>query len=121
MPTSTISSAAAASGSPAPTCASATAASTTTWASSRYGRTHRTVLVSDGGAVFGSAPDGGLLARIGRYVDVVDHQALALRKRWLISNFLGGTMTGAYWGIGSATGSYAARRRRATRRGSPPR
>ena len=69
---------------------------------------HRTVLVSDGGAVFGAAPDGGLLARIGRYVDIVDHQALALRKRWLISNFLDGTMDGAYWGIGSATGSYSA-------------
>jgi NTE family protein len=69
-------------------------------------KTHRTVLVSDGGAVFGSASDGGLLARIGRYVDIVDHQALALRKRWLISNFLDGTMAGTYWGIGSATGSY---------------
>jgi NTE family protein len=71
-------------------------------------KNHRTVLVSDGGAVFGSATDGGLLARIGRYVDIVDHQALALRKRWLISNFLDGTMDGAYWGIGSATGSYPA-------------
>jgi NTE family protein len=70
-------------------------------------KTHRTVLVSDGGAVFSSASDGGLLARIGRYVDIVDHQALALRKRWLISNFLDGTMTGAYWGIGSATRNYA--------------
>jgi NTE family protein len=69
---------------------------------------HRAVLVSDGGAVFGTASDGGLLARIGRYVDIVDHQALALRKRWLISNFLDGTMDGAYWGIGSATGNYKA-------------
>jgi NTE family protein len=69
---------------------------------------HRTVLVSDGGAVFGTASDGGLLSRIGRYVDIVDHQALALRKRWLISSFLDGTMDGAYWGIGSATGSYPA-------------
>jgi NTE family protein len=69
---------------------------------------HRTVLVSDGGAVFGSASDRGLLARIGRYVDIVDYQALALRKRWLISNFLDGTMSGAYWGIASATGSYGA-------------
>jgi NTE family protein len=67
---------------------------------------HRTVLVSDGGAVFGSATDRGLLKRIGRYVDVIDNQGRALRKRWLISNFLDGTMTGAYWGIGSATGNY---------------
>jgi len=70
-------------------------------------KTHRAVVVSDGGAVFGSASDGGLLARIGRYVDIVDNQALALRKRWLISNFLNNTMDGAYWGIGSATSSYA--------------
>jgi NTE family protein len=69
---------------------------------------HRTVMVSDGGAVFSSASDKGLLARISRYVDVVDYQALALRKRWLLSNFLDGTMSGAYWGIGSATGSYEA-------------
>jgi NTE family protein len=69
---------------------------------------HKTVLVSDGGAVFGTASDGGFFARIGRYVDIVDHQALALRKRWLISNFLDNTMDGAYWGIGSATGSYRA-------------
>ena len=69
-------------------------------------KTHRTVLVSDGGAVFGSVSDGGLLARIGRYIDIVDHQALALRKRWLISSFLDRTMDGTYWGIGSATGNY---------------
>jgi NTE family protein len=69
---------------------------------------HRTVLVSDGGAVFATVSDGGLLKRIGRYVDIVDSQALALRKRWLISNFLDNTMDGAYWGIGSATRSYAA-------------
>src|SRR5204862_332051 len=69
---------------------------------------HHTLLVSDGGAVFASASDSGLLARISRYVDIVDSQALALRKRWLISNFLDGAMAGAYWGIGSAVGNYAA-------------
>ena len=69
---------------------------------------HATVLVSDGGAVFDSATDTGLLARIGRYVDIVGQQALALRKRWLISNYLDNTMDGAYWGIGSATDSYPA-------------
>jgi NTE family protein len=70
-------------------------------------KTHRAVLVSDGGAVFTSMSDGGLFARIGRYVDIVDNQALALRKRWLISSFLDGTMNGSYWGIGSETSSYA--------------
>ena len=69
-------------------------------------KNHRTVLVSDGGAVFGSAGDGGLFQRLGRYVDIIDNQAVALRKRWLISNFIDGTMAGTYWGIGSATSSY---------------
>lgn len=69
---------------------------------------HRTVLVSDGGAVFGVATDRGLLARLGRYMNVIEYQGLAVRKRWLISNFLDDTMNGAYWGIGSATSSYAA-------------
>ena len=72
-------------------------------------KNHATVLVSDGGAVFDSATDSGLLARIGRYVDIVGQQALALRKRWLISNFLDGTMDGAYWG--SAARPAATRRR----------
>jgi NTE family protein len=70
-------------------------------------KNHRVVLVSDGGAVFGSASDGGLLQRLRRYVDILDHQALALRKRWLISNFVDRVMSGAYWGIGSATSSFA--------------
>ena len=71
-------------------------------------KSHRVVLVSDGGAVFGSASDGGLLHRLQRYADILDHQAVALRKRWLISNFVGRVMSGAYWGIGSATSSFAA-------------
>jgi NTE family protein len=70
-------------------------------------KNHRVVLVSDGGAVFGSASDGGLLQRLRRYADILDHQALALRKRWLISSFVDRVMSGAYWGIGSATSSFA--------------
>jgi NTE family protein len=67
---------------------------------------HRTVLVSDGGAALTNAGDGGLFQRLGRYVDIVANQAAALRKRWLISNFIEGAMSGTYWGIGSATASY---------------
>ena len=68
---------------------------------------HRTVLVSDGGWTLMRAGDGGIFQRIGRYVEIVDYQAAALHKRWLISSFLAGEMTGTYWGIGSATSSYA--------------
>jgi NTE family protein len=68
---------------------------------------HRTVLVSDGGGMFASTGDAGLVQRLGRYIDIVHNQAAALRKRWLISNFLDGQMSGTYWGIGSVTSSYA--------------
>jgi NTE family protein len=70
-------------------------------------KNHETILVSDGGAVFGSLGDTGLLARLSRYVDVIDYQGVAVRKRWLISNFVSHAMYGAYWGIGSATSHYA--------------
>ena len=39
-------------------------------------KNHRIVLVSDGGAVFGSASDGGLLQRLRRYVDIL------VTRRW---------------------------------------
>jgi NTE family protein len=70
-------------------------------------KNHETILVSDGGAVFGSLGDAGLLARLSRYVDVIDYQGVAVRKRWLISNFVSQAMYGAYWGIGGATSHYA--------------
>lgn len=70
-------------------------------------KNHRAVLVSDGGAVFSNAGDRGLFQRIGRYIDILDNQAVALRKRWLISSFLDGDLDGAYWGIGSASASFA--------------
>jgi NTE family protein len=66
----------------------------------------RTVLVSDGGAVFRAKRDRGLLQRINRYTEIAGRQGSALRKRWLISNFLRGEMDGAYWGLGSAADHY---------------
>lgn len=50
-----------------------------------------------------------MIWEIKRYVSIPENQALALRKRWLISNFLAGVMKGAYWGIGSATENYGPR------------
>jgi NTE family protein len=70
-------------------------------------RTHAAVLVSDAGALFNAEADRNLLWRIRRYTAIPENQAGALRKRWLISNFLAGVMDGAYWGISSATSSYA--------------
>jgi NTE family protein len=69
------------------------------------------VLVSDGGATFDFRPDRGLLKafrRLGRYTGIQGRQAGALRKRWLISNFHLGELSGAYWGIGSDVTNYDA-------------
>ena len=67
---------------------------------------HATVLVSDGGATFDPEPDRGLFRRLKRYSDIISNQVGALRKRWLLSNFINGALTGTYWGIGSLAENY---------------
>ncbi len=69
-------------------------------------RDHERVLVSDGGASLNFAPDRGLFKRIRRYMSVSEAQGTEVRKRWLISNFVDETMSGTYWGVASAAGSY---------------
>ena len=70
-------------------------------------KSHEYILVSDGGAPFDVSEDRGLLWRIGRYVAVVDNQARALRKRWLLASLTAGDYRGAYWSVRSATTSYS--------------
>ena len=70
---------------------------------------HAIVLSSDGGSLFDFAADKNFFARVERYISIQGNQALALRKRWLISNFLTGVMEGTYWGIGSLTANYGPR------------
>lgn len=72
---------------------------------------HQVVIVSDGGGVFEGETDRGLLWRLSRYTGIVEHQSRALRKRWLISGFMTGSLQGTYWGIGSAASHYAAHAR----------
>ena len=67
---------------------------------------HKVVLVSDGGGVFEGQQDLGLLWRLNRYIDIQGNQARAVRKRWLISNFITRQLSGAYWGIGSSADHY---------------
>jgi NTE family protein len=69
-------------------------------------KSHATLLVSDGGAPFAFEPDRGLLRRLRRYTDIISGQVGALRKRWLVSNFMTGTLSGTYWGVSSAVASY---------------
>lgn len=69
-------------------------------------KNHDVVLVSDGGGVFDFTGDRSLPQRLMRYTAIVERQALGLRRRWLISSFVNGSLSGAYWGIGSARRSY---------------
>ena len=67
-------------------------------------KNHRAVLVSDGGAVFNRTAPHGLISQIGRYLAIQGNQAGAIRKRWLISQFVSGEesrLRGVYFGIGS--------------------
>lgn len=68
---------------------------------------HETVLTSDGGALFRVGGDNGFSFEVGRFIGIPENQALALRKRWLISNFVSQQMKGTYWGIGTTVAEYA--------------
>ncbi len=67
---------------------------------------HEYVLTSDGGALFSIGGDTGFRWEIGRFIGIPENQALALRKRWLISSFIAGQMKGTYWGIGGTCADY---------------
>jgi NTE family protein len=65
-------------------------------------RSHRTLLVSNGGATFDFGPDKGLLWRLQRYTSIVSRQASAVRQRWLIAGYQRDRLTGAYWSIANS-------------------
>jgi NTE family protein len=67
---------------------------------------HEIVLASDGGALFPVGGDNGFAWEVGRFISIPENQALALRKRWLISNFNAGQLKGTYWGIGGSAYDY---------------
>jgi len=74
---------------------------------------HDYVLASDGGALFSVGGDTGFSWEVGRYIAIPENQALAVRKRWLISNFIAREtngpnygINGTYWGIGGACSDY---------------
>ena len=64
---------------------------------------HRTLLVSDGGALFDYASSSGGMRRLLRYPAIVGKQATALRRRWLMAGLSAGPIEGAYWGIGTTS------------------
>ena len=74
---------------------------------------HAYVLVSDGGGPFEFTPDRGLKWRLFRYADIVQNQARALRRRWLIASFTTDdpdtgrhVLDGTYWAVSSARARY---------------
>jgi NTE family protein len=77
-------------------------------------KTHKTLLVSDGGAPLQyKVPPPGL--RLMRYTEVIQNQVASLRKRWIIDVYERAkrghpdTFDGTYWGIASATARYRQR------------
>lgn len=68
------------------------------------------VLVSDAGSMFEFEDDPGEdpVRQLGRVRDILIDQTRALRKRWLIAEFEAGRKRGAYWGVGTQIGAYAA-------------
>ena len=74
-------------------------------------KSHRTVLVSDGGGTFDPGLDKGPLLRLPRYASILGKQSLALRKRWIIASFKTGAMDGTYWGVGSHVAHFDAKAR----------
>jgi NTE family protein len=69
-------------------------------------KNRRVVIASDGGATFDSEPDTGVIWRLKRYAAIMGRQATAIRKRWLISNFLAGILEGTYFGVGTRVEDY---------------
>ena len=66
-------------------------------------RTYRTMLVSDAGRPFESIENSGqgIIRRLKRAADISMEQVAAVRKRWLVDEFLHGRRTGAIWTIHS--------------------
>ena len=67
---------------------------------------YATILVSDGGAPFDYQVASTPLSRLFRYTAIIQNQAIALRKRWLISDLTTGLLTGTYWGVAGSPSSY---------------
>ncbi len=70
---------------------------------------HATVLVSDAGPSFKPDPGMGRIWRSLRFVIILLEQATEVRKRWLISSFIGGQLEGAYWSIAGSADDYPVR------------
>lgn len=73
-------------------------------------RSFATVLVSDGGGMFGAVPrpHRDWLRQMIRAWVITDNQVRSLRRRQLIQEFERGDRRGTYWGINTDVGNYPA-------------
>jgi NTE family protein len=72
-------------------------------------RTHRILLVSDGGGGIAAAHPRWLMCAAARSAFVAWNQLREMRTRWLLASFLNGDMDGTYWAIDSSTSHYPGR------------
>jgi NTE family protein len=69
-------------------------------------RTHRLLLVSDGGDAYQPQWGRSMLWSITRLAGTISHHAQLFQKRWLLASMLSDRLSGAYWGIESASTHY---------------
>lgn len=69
---------------------------------------YETVLISDAGAPFDlePSPSSIWLKLAMRVIDIAGEQSRALRKRWMVQEFIAGRRKGSYWGIGTRINNY---------------
>ena len=67
------------------------------------------VLVSDGGTPFTFGVKPGVVARLSRFVGMLDAQSRSLRKRWLFAGASRHAPDAVYWSVGRSVESYRKR------------
>jgi NTE family protein len=69
---------------------------------------HAVVFCSDGGAPYRLSPDPwtSVAPRLAHSNDIINNQARAVCKRWLISSFEKRVYSGAYWGVSTDIAKY---------------
>jgi NTE family protein len=69
-------------------------------------KTHRHLLISDGGDMLQPQFGESILWSLIRSVKVLWNQSQVVQKRWVISSFISGQMSGTYWDIESSPMHY---------------
>jgi NTE family protein len=73
-------------------------------------KSHRTVLVSDGGGVFRARTERTVVGRMLRILAIATSGGQSVRTRWLHASFARGVLTGASWALDAVVGDCYPRR-----------